>query len=343
MQAVIFTEGKFVVTDVPKPKPGHEEALIRITSAGVCYSDIHFFGDWLAREYPSQRPMGHEGIGIVEELGTGADKFVQMGDRVIFGLGGIGGAYWCGACEYCLSSRPVLCKDAKTATGAYAEYVSISAKTLVRLPSEVPDSEVSLACGGLTAYSAISKICKVGVLPGKTIAIVGAAGGLGHYGVQIAMAFGYKVMGIDVGADKVDFVKKLGADYALDVNDAVKFVKKNLGGVSASVIFASKIAGFQLGLKILNLGGIFIAVGMPATSEGPISITPLELLMKSITIVPSATGTVEDMRSLVQLAAEGKVKTHVSKYLKLSQLPETLEDLREAKYTGRAIINELSK
>jgi propanol-preferring alcohol dehydrogenase len=344
MQAALFTEGKLVVKDVPKPKPANEEALIRITSAGVCHSDVHFIkGDWLGKEYPFPIPLGHEGIGIVEELGTGTEKFIKVGDRVILGLGGTGGGYWCGACEYCLSGRSMLCKESKGINGVYAEYISLWAKSLVKLPAEVPDSEVSLACGGLTAYGAISKLFKFGVMPGKTIAIVGAAGGLGHYGVQIAKTFGYKVLGIDVGADKIDFVKKIGADYAVDANDAAKFVKEKLGGVYASIIFSSKIAGFQLGLKILKRGGIFVGVGMPAVSEGPISITPLELLMKSPIIMPSAVGTVDDMRTLVQLAVDGKVKTHVSKYLKLSQLNEVLEELYAGKYIGRAVINDLTK
>lgn len=345
MQAAIFTEGKLVVTDVPKPSPKHEEALIRITSAGVCHSDIHFIkGDWLGGKYPMPIPLGHEGIGVIEELGPGAEKFIKVGDRVILGLGGTGGGFWCGACEYCLSGRPMLCRQAKGINGIYAEYISLWAKGLVKLPPEVPDSEVSLACGGLTAYGAVKKVFQFGVIPGKTIAVVGAAGGLGHYAVQIARAFGYKVVGIDVGAEKIEFIKKVGADYAVEAAEAEKFVMgKEIQGAYASLIFSSKIAGFQLGLKLLRRGGLYIAVGMPAVAEGGISITPLELLMRSPVIMPSAVGTVDDMRDLVQLAADGKVKTHVSRCLCLSQLNEVLDDLYQGKFTGRAVINDLTK
>jgi propanol-preferring alcohol dehydrogenase len=345
MQAAMFTEGKLIVTDVPKPSPKNEEALIRITSAGVCHSDIHFIkGDWLGGKYPMPIPLGHEGIGVIEELGPGAEKFVKVGDRVILGLGGTGGGFWCGACEYCLSGRPMLCRKAKGINGIYAEYISLWAKGLVKLPPEIPDSEVSLACGGLTAYGAVSKVFKFGVIPGKTIAVIGAAGGLGHYAIQIAKAFGYKVVGIDVGPEKIEFIKKMGAEYAVDASEAEKFVMgKEIGGVYASLIFSSKIAGFQLGLKLLRRGGLFIGVGMPAVSEGPISITPLELLIKSPIIMPSAVGTVDDMRALVQLAVDGKVKTHVSRYLKLSQINEVLEDLNQGKFTGRAVINDMTK
>ncbi len=170
MQAAILTKGKLVITDVPKPAPGIEQALVRITSAGVCHSDFHLVkGDWSSKEYPFPIPMGHEGIGIVEELGPGADRFVKPGDRVILGLGGTGGGYWCGACEYCLSGRPMLCPEAKGIIGAYAEYIALWAKSLVKLPDSVGDSEVSLACGGLTAYGAVTKMPKHGIFAGTAL------------------------------------------------------------------------------------------------------------------------------------------------------------------------------
>src|SRR4030042_1220644 len=311
MRAGILADGKLVVQDVPKPSPGHEEALVKITTAGVCHSDVHLVkGDWPSFVRPFPTRMGHEGIGIVEELGPGVEKFIQKGDRVILGLGGSGGGYWCGACEYCLSGRPRLCKQTKGIIGTYAEYISVWAKSLVKLPEAVSDREVPLACGGLTAYSAVKKLIKFGVLPGKPVAIIGAAGGLGHYAVQIAKAFGYKVVGVDVGKEKIEFVKSLGADYAVDVSEAEKFVKEKFGGVYASIVFSPKIAGFELGLRLMRRGGVFIGVGMPAVSEGPISITPVELLGRDPLIMSSAVGTVEGMRELVQLAVEGKVKTH---------------------------------
>ncbi|MDA8137153.1 MAG: alcohol dehydrogenase catalytic domain-containing protein [Desulfobacteraceae bacterium] len=342
MQAAIFTKGKLVLTDVPKPAPKAEETLVKITAAGVCHSDIHLVrGDWTNREIPFPLPMGHEGIGIVEEVGPGAEKYVKAGDRVILGLGGSGGGYWCGACEYCLSGRSMMCKEGKGILGTYAEYIALWAKSLVKLPEAIADSEVSLACGGLTAYGAVSKLIQFGVKPGKPVAIIGAAGGLGHYAVQIAKAFGYKVLGVDVGAQKVEFIKTLGADMAVAADETKAFVKQKIGGVYASIVFSSKIAGFQLGFDVLGRGGLLICVGMPALSEGGLSITPLDLLKKGAIIMPSAVGTVQDMRELVQLAADGKVKTHVSRYLQLSQLNEVLDELHAGKFTGRAVINDL--
>ena len=342
MRAVMLADGKLAVKDVPKPSPGYEEALVKITTAGVCHSDVHLAkGDWPRFVYSFPIPMGHEGIGIVEELGPGAERFIEKGDRVILGLGGTGGGYWCGACEYCLGGRPMLCKQAKGIIGTYAEYISLWAKSLVKLPEEVSDREVPLACGGLTAYSAIKKLIKFGVLPGKPVAIIGAAGGLGHYAVQIAKAFGYKVVGVDVGQEKAEFVKSLGADYVVDASEADEFVKEKLDGVYASIVFAPRIAGFELGLRLMRRGGVFIGAGMPAESEGPISITPLDMWRNAPLIMASVVGTVEEMRELVQLAADGKVKTHVGRVASLSEVSQVLEELDEGKYAGRAIIDNM--
>jgi len=344
MRAVYLADGKLVIKEVPKPPPGYEEALVKITTAGVCHSDLHLVkGDWPSFVRPFPIPMGHEGIGIVEELGPGADKFVNKDDRVILGLGGTGGGYWCGACEYCLSGRPRLCKQAKGVIGAFAEYIAVWVKSLVKLPEKISDTEVPLACAGLTGYSAVKKLIKFGLSPGKPVAIIGAAGGLGHYAAQVARAFGYKVVGVDVGQEKIEFVNSLGVDYAVPANEAEKFCKETLGGVYGSVVFSPRIAGFDLGLKLMRRGGIFISVGMPPVSEGPISIGPLELLARDPLIMSSAVGTVEEMRELIQLAADGKVKTHVGRTGSLSEISQILDELEQGKYFGRAIIDDMTK
>ncbi|MFX1523935.1 MAG: alcohol dehydrogenase catalytic domain-containing protein, partial [Promethearchaeota archaeon] len=250
MRAAIFEKaGTVEIKDIPKPAPEHEEALVKMITAGVCHSDLHLaHGDWPNILTPPF-PLGHEGIGIVEELGSGAEGIIQKGDRVILGLGGSGGGYWCGACEDCLAGRPMFCSQNKAAMGTFGEYMSIWAKGLVKLPEEVSDKEVPLACGGLTAYSAVKKLVKMGVSPGKPVAIIGAAGGLGHYAVQIAKALGYKVIGIDIGDERLEFVKKLGADHAIEANKVGGFIAESYGGgyldgVHASIVFSPKIASF---------------------------------------------------------------------------------------------------
>lgn len=342
MKAALLNAGKLEIQDVPTPEPGIEQAMIRISSAGVCHSDLHIVrGDWAG--LPDTSPVGHEAIGIVTALGPGAERYIDVGDRVILGLGGTGGGYWCGACEFCMSGEPRHCAQAQGVMGTFAEEFCTYAKGLVKLPDAIGDEEAPLACGGLTAYGAIKKLFKHGVQPGSAVAIVGAAGGLGHYAVQLAKAFGYTVVGVDVGEEKLKFIESLGADYAVSPEEAPALVEKELGGVHASIAFTAKLAGFNLGLQLLRRSGLFVAVGLPATAEGNLQIHPFEFFFKDPTLIYSAVGNVQDMRELVDLAVAGKVKSHIGRTGALSELGSIFDELESAQYVGRAVITDLSR
>ena len=104
------------------PNPEFEEALVHISAAGICHSDLHIArGDWYG--IGGTGVLGHEAIGIVEALGPGADAFVSVGDRVILGLGGAGGGYWCGACRVLPQRAARVCaRESKPIMGTFAEY-----------------------------------------------------------------------------------------------------------------------------------------------------------------------------------------------------------------------------
>ena len=224
--------------------------------------------------------------------------------------------------------------------GTFAEYFSAWAPGLVKLPDVLGDQEASLACGGLTAYGAVKKLPKHGVIPGQTVAVIGAAGGLGHYAVQLARAFGYQVVGVDIGSERLDFVRSLGAT-AVEPADALDAVQAT-GGCHASLVFSAKMAGFELGLKMLRKGGLFVAVGLPATSEGNLSLNPFEFFFKDATLIYSAVGTVQDMRELVDMAASGVVRSHVSRTGPMSELETIFKELETAQYLGRAVLTDMS-
>ena len=340
MKAARLEEGDLVIRDEPTPELEVDHALVRMAAVGVCHSDLHMRrGDWAGVSGSVQ--LGHEGIGVVEALGPGAERFVGVGDRVILGLGGTGGGYWCGACEYCLSGHPRHCSQSKGVMGLFAEEFSAYAPGLVKVPDGLSDEEAPLACGGLTAYGAVKKLMDHKVRPGRWVAVIGAAGGLGHYAVQLAQTFGYRVVGVDVGEERLEFVRSLGAEMAVSADEAIDVIRRELGGVDASLVFAAKMAGFDLGFKLLRPRGLFVAVGLPATSEGKLQFNPFELFFRDATIIYSAVGTVQDMRELVDLAAAGKVKSHVSRTGSLSELDDIFDELQSGKYLGRAVITDL--
>lgn len=340
MKAVRIQNGELSVQDVESPAPQPNHAVVRITAAGVCHSDLHLArGDWYGMRPES---VGHEAIGIVEALGAGAERYVAEGDRVILGLGGTGGGFWCGACDYCMSGQPRHCAQSAGVMGTFAEEFSVYAPGLVKIPESLPDTEAPLACGGLTAYGALKKLQKYGVLPGRPIAIIGAAGGLGHYAVQLASAFGYRVVGVDVGEERLEFVRSLGAEVAVSADQAQATVQGQFGGVDAVIVFAARVAGFDLGLSMLRKGGLFVGVGLPPTSDGTFQIDPFRFFLQDPRIIFSAVGTVQDMRELIDLAAAGKVKTHVDRTGGLSELSAIFDELEGGKFLGRAVITDLS-
>jgi len=343
MKAARLIDGEVTVVDSDVAEPGEAQVRVRIAAAGVCHSDLHLArGHWAGVGTDGERVLGHEAIGVVEALGPGADRWVSVGDRVILGLGGTGGTDWCGACEFCLSGRPRHCTRSSGIMGTFAEEFVVYAPGLVIIPDALGDEEAPLACGGLTAYGAVKKLLDHGVIPGSTVAVLGAAGGLGHYAVQLLHAFGYRVVGIDVGEDRLEFVRSLGADVATTPEGAAEAVAPT-GGAHASIVFAARIDAFQQGLQLLRKGGLFVGVAIPPSSDGNIQINPFQLLMGDPTIVFSAVGTVQDMRELVDLAVRGVVRTHVSRTGSLSELDTIFDELEGAQYLGRAVITDLSR
>jgi alcohol dehydrogenase, propanol-preferring len=193
-------------------------------------------------------------------------------------------------------------------------------------------------CAGVTAYGAVRRlVSELRIPPGKIVAIVGAAGGLGHYAVQIARAMGYRVAGIDVGEDRVRFVRDLGAEWALDAKEAKQTIR-SLGGADAAIVFTPTLAGYALALKLTRLTGGIVAVGIPDPKEGPLPITPSALINHGTRIVPTSVGVTHEFDDLFQLYTAGKVKGHLARRGSLSDLTSILQEMADAKYLARAVV-----
>ncbi|MGC2288679.1 MAG: zinc-dependent alcohol dehydrogenase [Thermoplasmata archaeon] len=342
--AVLTTWGApLALQEMDAPRPGPGELLARIRVSGVCHSDVHQWkGDWPGEralmESKGVRVIGHEGVGIVESVGPGVTRFV-VGDRV--GVPWMNS--WCGGCEVCLTGYAQWCPNAETTSvtvnGTFAELATVSERAAVSIPTAIPDDEAApLMCAGVTAYGAVRRlVTELRIPPGKIVAIVGAAGGLGHYAVQIAEALGYRVAGIDVGENRVRFVRELGAEWALDAKEARETIR-NLGGADAAIVFTPKLAGYELALKLTRLVGGVVAVGIPDPKEGPLPITPSALISHGTRIVPANVGVTHEFDELFRLYGTGRVKGHLARRGTLSDLTTILLEMADAKYLARAIV-----
>src|SRR5690625_2464511 len=198
-----------------KPKPGKYQALVRLISTGVCHTDLHAMeGDWPVKPTPPFIP-GHEGIGIVEELGE---------DTVNFEVGDMAGNAWlwsaCGNCDYCRTGWETLCHEqingGYSVDGSFGEYMLIDTRYAPKIPKGSDPYEVApVLCAGVTVYKAL-KLTEAE--PGNWVVISGI-GGLGHLAVQYAVAMGFRVIAVDIADSKLELAKKHGAEIAINAAD----------------------------------------------------------------------------------------------------------------------------
>ena len=195
------------VEEVPDPTPGEEQVLVRIEACGLCHTDIHAaHGEWPVKPAPPFIP-GHEGVGIVEQVGPGNPHGLEVGMRVALPWLG----YACGDCRYCNSGRETLCeKQLNTGygiDGSFAELAVGYARHVVRVPDEVdPLDAAPLTCAGVTTYKAVKES---GARAADRVAVFGA-GGLGHLAVQYARVTGAEVVAVDINDERLATATRAG-------------------------------------------------------------------------------------------------------------------------------------
>lgn len=240
-----------VLRDVPKPKPGRGQLLVRVATCAVCRTDLHIVDGELP-EPKLPLILGHQIVGRVEELGSGVNGFA-IGDRV-----GIPWLGWTdGDCVYCRSNRENLCDQAKftgyTIDGGYAESTVADARFCFHLPDRYNDVEVApLLCAGLIGYRSYRK--------------TGEARRLGIYGfgnaayliAQIALYEGRELFVFTRPGDEAtqESAKKLGAKWAGGSDESAP------DNLDAAIIFASVGALVPAALHALAKGGVVVCGGI---------------------------------------------------------------------------------
>ncbi|MDX8366843.1 alcohol dehydrogenase AdhP [Cytobacillus sp. IB215665] len=334
MKAAVVKEFKkeLSVECVEKPKASNGQILVKIKACGVCHTDLHAaHGDWKVKPKLPLIP-GHEGVGEVVEVGEGVTH-LKVGDRV--------GVPWlysaCGQCEYCLTGRETLCLNQHNAgysiDGGYAEYCLAAADYVVKVPENLDYVEAApIFCAGVTTYKAL-KVSEA--KPGDWVAIYGV-GGLGHVAVQYAKAMGFKVVAVDTFSEKLDLAKELGADDTVNPldEDSAEYIQREFGGVQASICTAVSKKAFDEAYRAVKRGGKCVAVGLPPEM---IEIPIFDTVLNAVSVVGSIVGTRKDLQEALQFAADGKVRTTVTK-AKLEDINDIFADLEAGKINGRVVM-----
>ncbi|GEP39139.1 zinc-dependent alcohol dehydrogenase [Nocardioides psychrotolerans] len=293
---------QIVERDVPTPADG--QVLVRLETCGLCHTDIHAAGgDWPVRPSLPFVP-GHEGIGIVEQLGSGVTNR-SVGDRVA--IAWLGSA--CGSCRYCIDGRETLCESQENSgysiDGAFAEYAVASAAYVVPVPDGVSAVDAApLSCAGVTTYKAM-KVAQI--QPTEKVGVFGI-GGLGHLAVQYAQIMGGSVVAIDVHQAKLDLALELGAHHVVDAGttDPVAALEA-LGGLDVAVVLATSPHVFEQAFASLRRGGRLVCVALPADG-GAMDIPIFETVIKGISIIGSIVGTRQDLVEVFALHAAGRTR-----------------------------------
>jgi propanol-preferring alcohol dehydrogenase len=321
------------IQETPKPVPGPGEVLVKIETAGLCHTDIHAaHGDWPIKPTLPLIP-GHEGVGIVEQVGPGVTTPL-VGDRVA--IPWLGAA--CGTCEYCVDGWETLC-EAQVNTGygvdgSYAEYATANAAYVAQVPDAVDSLDASvLTCAGVTTYKAIKLS---GARPGSLVAVFGI-GGLGHLAVQYAKISGATVVAVDINDEKLALATELGADHVINAltEDPVAAIKA-LGGAHAAISVAVAPRAFEQAFGSLRRGGTLVFVALPA--DNLVSLPIFETVLNGITVLGSIVGTRKDLAEVYAIHAQGRTRV-ISETRRLEEVNECFEEVEKGQVKARIVFD----
>ncbi|HEX4813562.1 MAG TPA: zinc-dependent alcohol dehydrogenase, partial [Nonomuraea sp.] len=258
--------------------------------------------DWPVKPSPPFTP-GHEGVGIIEKIGS-AVTGRKVGERVA--IPWLGSA--CGTCEYCVSGRETLCEAQQNTgyalDGGHAEYAVAHAGYVVPVPDGVSPVEAApLTCAGVTTYKAV-KVS--GLRPSERAAIFGI-GGLGHLAQQYAQIFGAQTVAVDVTEEKLQLARELGATHTINAatSDPVEEIKA-LGGVDVAIVLAASPRVLEQAHVSLRRGGRLVLVSLP--KDNAMSLPIFQTVLGGISVIGSIVGTRADLAEVFTLHAQGRTK-----------------------------------
>ncbi|KAI1269149.1 zinc-binding dehydrogenase [Xylariaceae sp. FL1019] len=306
--------GKMVWKSFEPKKWTEDDVDIEISHCGICGSDLHTLkSGWGPSNYPCC--VGHEIVGKAVRVGKNVNH-VKVGDRV--GVGAQSRTCQQPDCPECSNGNDTYCSRFMVNTynskypnnegksmGGYANYNRSNKQFVVPIPDGLSSAAAApMLCGGVTVYSPLKRR---GCGPGKSVGIVGV-GGLGHFAVLFAKALGAdKVVGISRKLSKKDDVLKLGATDYIATDDEKDWAKKHAKSLDLIICtINSSSAPMNQYLGLLKYNGELVNVG--AADGGMLPPISSFVLLSGIKMSGSATGAPWEIKEMLQLAADKKIK-----------------------------------
>jgi Zn-dependent alcohol dehydrogenase len=349
------------VEEISVDAPKRGEVLVRLGACGVCHSDLSAVTGTIALPLPLV--LGHEGAGVVEEVGEGVSG-LKSGDAVAFSF-----IYMCGKCRFCVSGRPVLCLEQGRALttplegtprthdaqgkalnifsgcGAMAEYATVSAENLIRIDAKIPlECAALVGCGVTTGVGAVFNTAKVA--PGSSVAVFGC-GGVGLSVIQGARIAGAdKIIAIDTLEAKLEMARKFGATDTLLIKlgeDPVKELKKRTGGgpdYAFECVGSGELAATAY--RAVIRGGVAVVVGVAKPSDST-SVRTMTLPFEEKTLKGSYFGSCVprvDFPRMFSLYLKGDLKLEelITRRYRVDEAAQAFSDLESGRNARGVIV-----
>lgn len=322
--------GRLETVDVPMPRPGPDEVLVRVEACGICGSDVHGYDGSSGRRIPPLI-MGHEAAGTVAAVGANVSG-LRQGEHVTFDS-----TIYCGKCEYSRKGEMNLCENRQVLgvsipeyrrEGAFAEFVVVPERIIYRLPENVPFCEAAMIEPLAVAVHAVA----VTEPPEKCSALIVGAGMIGLLVLQALREAGCtKVIVTDIDESRLQLAKDLGAAFVINgkTADTVAEVRKLTGGAGVDV--ALEVVGstptVRIAIESVRKGGTVTLIGNIA----PNVEIPLQAVVSRQIRLQGSAASAGEYPQCIEMLARGAInlKPLISVVAPLEQGAEWFERLHE--------------
>jgi alcohol dehydrogenase len=298
--------------------PGPGEVLVRVRAAGLCHSDLSVIDG--NRPRPMPMVLGHEMAGIVQAVGHGVTD-MQRGDHVVASF-----VPSCGVCSPCIAGRPALCEPGLASNTAgtllsgerrlaqhgapvnhhlgvsgFAEYATVSRRSLVRVDPELPFAEAALF--GCAVITGVGAVVNTAAMPRHSSLAVIGLGGVGLAALLAGhMLDANPIVAIDLNESKLAKARELGATATVNAADpdcAEKVLELSGGGVACAFEMAGSARALELAYRITRRGGTTVSAGLPHPQH-QFSLSHVSLVAEERTIKGSYLGSCVPERDIPQ-------------------------------------------
>jgi NADPH:quinone reductase-like Zn-dependent oxidoreductase len=325
-----FGIDKLALADLPQPRPGRGEVLVKVHAVSLNYRDLLMVRGHYNPKMALPRIPCSDGAGEVVEVGEEVTS-TSPGQRVA----GIFMQHWLDGPPTAEASRGALGGDVD---GMLAEYVVLQQSGVVPIPEHLSYTEAAtLPCAGVTAWNALETAAQV--KPGDVVLIQGT-GGVSIFALQFAKMVGATVIGTSSSDEKLERAKAIGMDAGLNYRqspDWAKWVLKQTGNRGADLIVEVGGAGtFNQSLQAVRFGGTVAQIGVLSQSEQPLPIAPI--LHRQIRIHGVYVGSRAHFEAMNRAITANRLRPVVDRVFAFGEARDALNALQEAHHFGKIVI-----